>query len=194
MVAGYHLIWTAYGYWLPNEPRGSTSLEIRVATLKPLGGIHFGRKKVQPSAKQIAEFHEKAQDVLKHAVLALDKEDIELVGKAIGQNIAAKGYICHAGAVMPDHVHLLIRRGRDSAEQMIEAFQEKTRAALIDAGKRSPTHPTWTKGPGWKRFMNTAKDFERTIKYIRENPLEIGWPEQFWDFVSPYDGWLPLSV
>jgi hypothetical protein len=25
MIAGYHLIWTAYGWWLPNDPRGSTS-------------------------------------------------------------------------------------------------------------------------------------------------------------------------
>ena len=29
MVIGYHLIWTAYGWWLPNDPRGSTSHRIR---------------------------------------------------------------------------------------------------------------------------------------------------------------------
>jgi hypothetical protein len=34
MVAGYHLIWTVYGYWLPNDPRGSTSREIRVELLQ----------------------------------------------------------------------------------------------------------------------------------------------------------------
>ena len=27
-VAGFHLIWTAYGWWLPNDPRGSSSHEI----------------------------------------------------------------------------------------------------------------------------------------------------------------------
>ncbi len=95
---------------------------------------------------------------------------------------------------MPDHVHLLIRRACDSAEQMVEAFQEITRTALIDAGKRSPTHPTWTKGPGWKGFHEYATGFCQTIKYIRENPLEIGLPEQNWDFVSEYDGWLPVFV
>ena len=25
MIVGYHLIWTVYGYWLPNDPRGSWS-------------------------------------------------------------------------------------------------------------------------------------------------------------------------
>ena len=45
MVAGYHLIWTVYGYWLPNDPRGSTSSEVRIAFIKALGPLHYGRKK-----------------------------------------------------------------------------------------------------------------------------------------------------
>ena len=50
MVAGYHLIWTVYGYWLPNDPRGSTSHNIRVELIKALGDIYFGRKLNQPSS------------------------------------------------------------------------------------------------------------------------------------------------
>ena len=37
MVAGFHLIWTAYGWWLPNDPRGSSSHEIRVERIADLG-------------------------------------------------------------------------------------------------------------------------------------------------------------
>jgi len=159
MVAGYHLIWTLYGFWLPNDLRGSTSKEIRIATIKLLGPLHYGRKQKQPSSKEIREFQEKAHDALKHPVLTLDNDDIALLGKVFGQEIAANGYICHACAIMPDHVHMLLRRGRDRAEDIIEHFQEASRAALIDAGKRAPTHPVWTKGPGWKGFMNTIRDF-----------------------------------
>src|SRR5579871_5693077 len=104
MVAGYHLIWTAYGYWLPNEPRGSTSAEIRVAALKPLGGIHFGRKKKQPTVREIAAFHERARDILRHPVLTFAPGDFAVIGNAIGEEIRAKGYICYASAIMPDHV------------------------------------------------------------------------------------------
>jgi len=25
MIIAHHLIWTAYGFWLPNDPRGSSS-------------------------------------------------------------------------------------------------------------------------------------------------------------------------
>jgi REP element-mobilizing transposase RayT len=167
MVAGYHLIWTVYGYWLPNDPRGSTSREIRVELLQ------------QGCA------------TVKHPVLTFDDDEIAMVGKTIGEVVAERGYTCYACAVMPDHVHLLIRRHRDKAEQMIEHFQAATRATLIDAGKRSPTHPVWTAGPGWKTFINTRSDFEREIEYIRQNPVKIGRPEQTWEFVQPYKGWMP---
>ncbi len=190
MVAGYHLIWTVYGYWLPNDPRGSTSTDVRTAAIKTLGELHFGRKKQQPSSKQLRAFQEQASDVLKHLVLPLDEDDIALVGKIFGAEIAANGHVCYACAIMPDHVHMLIRRHRDLAEDIIKRFQEISRAALIDMGKRALTHPVWTYG-GWKGFMNTRDDFTRTGKYVRANPEEIGSPEQEWDFVTKYDGWLP---
>jgi REP element-mobilizing transposase RayT len=191
MVAGYHLIWTVYGYWLPNDPRGSTSKDMRVEPIRDLGEIHYGRKAVQPSSKEIREFHQKAQEVLKHPVLTFDDDEIAILGKAFGEVITEKEYTCYACAIMPDHVHMLIRRHRDRAEDMIERFQEHSRTAVIEAGRRPPTHPMWTKGAGWKGFLNTVRDFQRTIEYVRGNPREIGRAEQTWDFVTVYDGWLP---
>jgi hypothetical protein len=35
MVVAYHLIWTAYGHWLPNDLRGSMSHELRCAKFAP---------------------------------------------------------------------------------------------------------------------------------------------------------------
>ncbi len=191
MVAGYHLIWTVYGYWLPNDPRGSTSKEVRVEPIQALGDIHYGRKPVQPSSKEFRAFYEKAQEVLKHPVLTIDDDDIALLGRTLGEVVVEKGYTCYACAVMPDHVHILIRRHRDMAEEMIGYFQKKTKAALIEAGKRAVNHPVWTDGPGWKTFINSRRQFEKEIEYIRKNPLKIGRPEQVWEFVRKYDGWMP---
>ena len=61
MVAGYHLIWTAYGWWLPNDPRGSSSHEIRVERIADLGDLHFGRKEVQPKSEELRCFFENAR-------------------------------------------------------------------------------------------------------------------------------------
>ena len=36
MVLAYHLVFSAYGFWLPNDPRGSTSREVRIANIKEL--------------------------------------------------------------------------------------------------------------------------------------------------------------
>jgi hypothetical protein len=68
MVAGFHLIWTAYGWWLPNDPRGSSSHEIRVEKIADLGPLHVGRKSIQPSGKDIQQFYKEAADVLKASV------------------------------------------------------------------------------------------------------------------------------
>ena len=191
MVAGYHLIWTVYGYWLPNDPRGSTSRDIRVEAIAELGEHHYGRKEKQPTSKELRSFLQESRDVLAHSVLPLDDDDLTIVGTAMGAVVAQRRYICYECAVMPDHVHILIRRHGDRAEDMVEALQTAAKAALFEAGKRPANHPVWTDGPGWKTFVNTQRQFVNEVKYIGNNPLKAGRPQQRWDFVQEYDGWLP---
>jgi REP element-mobilizing transposase RayT len=191
MIAGYHLIWTAYGFWLPNDPRGSSSHEIRVEKLRPLGDLHYGRRFIQPRAAELRSFYDEADDLLEHRRLTFTDDEILLIGATFGQTIQERGYTCYACAILPDHVHLLIRRHRDKAEEMIAWFQGDSNRALTEAGKRSVIHPVWG-GPGWKVFLNTRHDMERSVTYVRENPRKAGRCEQLWDFVKEYDGWLPF--
>ena len=190
MVAAYHLIWTAYGWWLPNDPRGSSSHEIRVEKIMPLGELHHGRKFVQPLPSEIRQFYEQARDELQHPLLTFSTDDITMIGSCFAQVIGERGYTCYACAILPDHVHLLIRRHRDKAEVMIESLQEASRLGLIESKRRAPTHPVWG-GKGWKVFLNTRMDMERVVRYIQENPVKAGYPEQHWHFVKQYDGWMP---
>ncbi len=190
MVAGFHLIWTAYGWWLPNDPRGSSSHEIRVEQIADLGELHHGRKPVQPSSQEIREFYDQARDVLKHPLLTFDDEDLAVIAASFAQVIAERRYTCYACALMPDHVHLLIRKHRDHAETMVENLQQASREQLIQAERRTPTHPVWG-GPGWRVFLYTRQDLIRVIEYIRQNPIKAGRPAQHWGFVKEYDGWMP---
>src|SRR2546425_7183796 len=141
MVLAHHLIATAYGWWLPNDPRGSNSTDIRVVSLQDLGPLHFGRKIVQPSSSILREFFTAAGDRLKHEPLLFSEGVIKGIGQTIGEVIKNNKYTCYACAVMPEHMHLLIRRHRDKAEEMLEKLQEATRNALIKAGHRAITHP-----------------------------------------------------
>jgi hypothetical protein len=135
-------------------------------------------------------FFERSRGALAHRVYELAPEEFGLVAGAFAAVIRERWYTCYACAILPDHVHLLIRKHWDWAETMIEHLQRASRAALIAAGRRPGPHPVWG-GPGWKVFQNTREDMKRIVRYIGGNPRKHGLPEQTWPFVTPYDGWLP---
>jgi len=190
MVAAYHLIWTAYGWWLPNDPRGSSSEVIRQDLIAELGELHRGRKQIQPSGKVIRKFYEQAKLALKHELRTFTDEEVGLIAVSFAEVILEQRYTCYACAIMPDHVHIIIRKHKHLAEEMIANLQERSWEALIAAQRRSSDHPVWG-GPGWKVFLDTREDIERTIRYVRDNPVKIDKPVQTYDSVKDYDGWLP---
>jgi REP element-mobilizing transposase RayT len=188
LVIAYHLIWTAYGWWLPNDPRGSGSRTVRSDALAELGELHHSRKKAQPTGREVREFYDRAAAVLRHPLLTFDAAERQIIAEAFGAVVAAERYTCYACAVMPDHVHVLIRKHKHEAETMVENLMAASRAALVRAG-RDPAHPTWTAGHGWSVFLGHPDELRRTIRYIERNPVKDGLPAQVWDFVRPYDGW-----
>jgi len=189
IVIAYHLIWTVYGWWLPNDPRGSTSRTVASDRIAQLGEHHFGRKRTQPRSRDVRAFYERAATELKHPLLQLDRAAIDTVAESFADTITAQKYTCWACAIMPDHVHILIRKHRDTAEQMIERLQNGARDAVIGRGMRDGDHPVWTDGAGWSTFLDHPNDVERTIGYIRRKPPSMRLPDQHWSFVKPYDRW-----
>jgi REP element-mobilizing transposase RayT len=181
-------MWTLYGWWLPNDPRGSTSRTIRNDLVGELGELHFGRKQIQPARREVREFYALAANALQHPLLSFPTNQFTVVAEAIGHAVQECDYTCYACAVMPDHIHMVIRKHRDLAEDMIENIQSLSRKRLMEVGLRGEDHPTWTRG-GWKVFLDHPDDVARTVRYVEENPVKIGLPRQQWDFVAQYDGW-----
>ncbi len=62
-VIAYHLVRTGYGWWLPDDPRGSMSKAIKSDIISELGQLHYGRKRMQPAGKEIREFYEDARGI-----------------------------------------------------------------------------------------------------------------------------------
>ena len=123
-------------------------------------------------------------------MLPFSEADVRVIAASFAKTIAEERYTCYACALMDDHVHCLIRKHRDSAEDMLGKLQAYSATALIDAGQRPEDHRVWG-GPGWKRFLYTREDIERVNRYIEQNPIRAGKPAQRWPFVKPYNGWLP---
>src|SRR5262249_22161787 len=179
--------------WLPNDPRGSGSKEVCTDVLAELGELHFGRKPVQPPGDEVRRFYQNAALLLKHPLLTFDEGDRTEIGVAFGQVIEEQRYTCYACVIIPDHVHVLIRKHKHQAEEMIEALKEASRTRLIETNHRSADHPTWLTRGGWKIFLDHPDEIRRTIPYIDRNPLPRGLPIQRWPFVTIYDGW-PLQA
>lgn len=189
LTIAYHLVWTAYGWWLPNDPRGSGSSEIRIDVIAQLGELHQGRKRVQPTGREIREFYDKAKEVLTYPLLTFDSDAVQEIAAAFRQVIEEQRYTCYACAIMPDHVHILIRKHKHQATEMMDNLREASRARLCETGHRTADHPVWTAGDGWKVYLFHPDEIRRTIPYIKKNPLPLGLPIQKWPFVKEYDGW-----
>jgi REP element-mobilizing transposase RayT len=193
MVIAYHLIWTAYGCWFPNDPRGSMSRVLRNDVLKELGEIHFGRKRLQPRRVELRRFIEHGKKLLEDPILEFGHREVEGIARAFEEVMLTEGYTCYACAVMPDHVHVLIRKHRHDAEEMIANLLREGHLHLRELKLRDNEHPVWG-GRGWKVFLEDADDIRRAIRYIEENPVRIRQPKQSWSFVTRYDGWVGTRV
>ena len=98
-------------------------------------------------------------------------------------------YTCYACAIMPDHVHLVIRKHRHmwrGNDRTLPTASRGWRGCFVDGLPSS--HPVWTKG-GWDRYLDSPEAIRGRIRYVEGNPEKEGLPRQEWPFVVAYDGW-----
>ena len=108
MIIAYHAIFTTYGTWLPNDPRGSYSKEVYNAELSALGEIKYGRQSPQPNRRAIRRFHTAARPRLARKPHYIDDTARPIVAGAFGRVVERLDLPVRACAIMNDHVHLLV--------------------------------------------------------------------------------------
>ncbi len=124
VIIGHHLILHGYGQWLPNDPRGSGSTELRQDKLSNLGPIHFGRIRVQPPRDVLRGFYREATPRLDFPAIWFDGAKRQAIGEAFSRVVRDNRYTVWGCAVLRNHAHLCIRRHRDDARTMWTAFAE----------------------------------------------------------------------
>jgi REP element-mobilizing transposase RayT len=187
-VIAHHLIWTNYGTWLPNDLRGSGSQMVYTPALGDLGEPHFGRRRVQPSRQTVREFYKDATPRLQYPVIRFEQFQFEVIADAFAETIKEHQYTCYACAIMPDHVHLVIRKHKHHGETMIDHFQAESRLRFSSVNAVPAGHPIWTKG-GWNKFLDVPRAVRQRIQYVENNPMKEGLRRQAWPFVVLYDDW-----
>ena len=197
MVLAYHGIFTAYGFWLPNDPRGSWSDFVGAWEL-----VRFGRAtKVDTHRSLACKPHDRAlrlaaKEALKYPPVLFNGRQALSVANGIAAACAEAGYVLYACSLLPDHAHIVLERHDRTAEQVMGHLKAKATmrlredglhplAAYADANGTIPT--PWAKR-SWKVFLDRPEAVRRAIRYVAENPLKEGKPVQAWSFVTPYAG------
>ncbi len=169
---------------------GSMSTYIASDLIAELGELHYGRKKLPTRVTRNPRLlRRSAGCAVSSPSVRFSPEEQHAVFAAFNDVITQCHYTCYASAILPDHVHLCIRKHRDQAEDMIANLKFASKQAVQKAGQLpAANHPVWG-GPGWKVYLDSVEDIDRTIRYVRQNPIKLGMAPQYFPFETPYDGW-----
>jgi REP element-mobilizing transposase RayT len=196
VVLGYHLIISAYGFWLPNEPRGSWSDVVRKWEL-----LLHGRATKVDTRRSVAD-RPYDRDWKRHVKSALDYPPVEFNGiqcREIGEGFASEvkkcGYTVWACAILPTHTHLVVARHHYKAERIVLRLKAAATTRLVEVGKhpfqefRDPETgrcPRCFSQGEWKVYLDSVEDIVRSIGYVERHPEKEGKPRQRWKFVTEY--------
>jgi REP element-mobilizing transposase RayT len=195
-VVAYHAIVTNYGFWLPNDPRGSWSDVVRSWELFLAGGpaTKTDTRRSVAGAPHDHALRRRAKNALVRPPVVFTGEQALAIANGIGRFVERSQVSIVACSIMPKHIHLVINRPPYSAEQAVNllkgaATTELTRRGLhpfADSPYQNGRLPTPWARKQWIVFLNTDEDVRRAIEYIERNPLKDGLKPQRWSFVTPY--------
>lgn len=190
MVKAYHVIFCAYGFWLPNDPRGSWSDFVRSWDL-----LRFGKATKTTQRRSLAGVphdysqRQQAKQALKHPPVSFSGRQALSVSVGFRNAIARSGYCFYACSILPEHVHAVLARSRYHIEYVVgqlkgEATKQLKRDGLHPFGQLADPPSPWGRNC-WKVYLNTEAAIRRAIRYVEQNPVKEGKPLQHWSFATP---------
>jgi REP element-mobilizing transposase RayT len=192
MVRWYHLILCAYGFWLPNDPRGSWSDFVGSWEL-----FKFGPPtKVSDSRNYAKDPHDvalrrAAKEALIYPPVRFDDVHRNLIADGFATAVREAGYLVHACCVGHDHAHLVIARHARPIETIARHLKSKATMALT----RNEAHPLkqyrksdgaiptpWSDGQ-WNVFIEDEEQLRAAVGYVERHPMKEGLARQEWTFI-----------
>ena len=198
MIHGYHVILPHYGFWLPNDPRGSWSLFVACWELVRFGKStrHLEQRTLaQLSPEELAQ-REAARKALLYPPVTLTGRQALSVANGFKTQAGKSGYRIWALSILPEHTHLVIGRHRYKVEQIANLLKGAATRQLIEddqhplqryakPGQRPPG--MWARRL-WKVYLDSDEQLENAIAYVIDNPIKEGKPKQTWHWLTPYTG------
>src|SRR3954451_14082108 len=135
MVLAYHVIITPYGFWLPNDPRGSWSDFVRCWEL-----FLFGAATKTNERRSVAHrphdraLRLKAKTALKYAPVKFTGLQARAIANGFARAAREAGYVVYACSIMPDHVHMVVARCDRDAEKIVGHLKARATQELLAEG------------------------------------------------------------
>jgi REP element-mobilizing transposase RayT len=196
MIHAYHVIWGTYGFWLPNDPRGSWSNFVASWEVLRFGKTTRQFERNDIDIEQWAEWRRYAQSAMNYPAVNLNGEQARAAANGFGQCVRKSNFTVWACSVLPDHVHMIIARHTYKVEQICNLLKGQATRALVAVGlhplalyktEQGGTPSPWARGQ-WKVYLDSEEAVEAAIRYVEENPQKESKPLQKWKFVTPFGG------
>lgn len=194
-VLAYHVIVSAYGFWLPNDPRGSWSEIVRSPNLQEFGPA----TKVDTHRSVAKAPHDRrkrlaAKKALKYPPVIFNGVQARAVMRGVGEYVEKSNVTIWAASVMPDHFHLVVARHDYDIEYVANLLKGDATKQLVKEGihpfqqhmKDDGTVPPCFGRKWWVVYLFDEEDILRTIRYVQNNPIREGMKPQAWPFVVKY--------
>ncbi len=198
MLLGYHFIFSAYGFWLPNDPRGSWSEAVRQFEL-----LRFGpATKVSTTRSVAGKQHDRqlrmsAKQALRYPPVEFTGQQAVLIARGFGVAKGQHDYEINALAILPDHVHLVMRVHQSIQPDQISSHLKAKATAELSAQGQHPL-ASYASAAGripspwarnfWCVFIFDEEHYAQAIRYVEQNPVKAGLKPQRWSIVTPYPG------
>lgn len=189
MIA-FHAIISAYGFWLPNDPRGSWSTYVGSRTLHGFGGNATKTTTTRSVASRPHNHSQRrsAKALLKYPAVRFNGEQARSITKGFEQIADDAGYRILALAVLPTHLHAVIAKSQREPARVVGHLKRGATDRLI-ADNLHPslvhgwiTHSCWAKR-SWAVYLDTQTQLQRAIRYVEDNPIKDGMRHQRWAVV-----------
>jgi REP element-mobilizing transposase RayT len=187
-------IMTAYGFWVPNDPRGSWSDFVASWELfRYRKATKTDTRRSVAATRHDSALRQATKAALKYPPVLFNGLQARAVGRGFARSIEKGNLRVYACAILPDHVHLVIGRHRCLIEMLVNFLKGEATKQLI-AESIHPQQECQSKGRvptcwarnSWNVFLNTAADIVRAIQYVERNPMKENKPAQHWTFVTPF--------
>jgi REP element-mobilizing transposase RayT len=187
MILAYHSIFGMYGFWLPNDPRGSGSDYMASWEL-----FRYGPATKTDSRQSVAhrplppDWQREAKTALQHPPVSVTGRQALSISGGFATAMAEGPYRVYACAILPEHVHLVIGASARRIRAVVGHFRSRATRTLRQQQLWDDDRPLWG-AHGWNVYLESIVAVERAIRYVAGNPLKEGKKRQNWSFVVPFE-------